>query len=121
MTKRLITLVVGARPNFMKVAPIIRELDRLSNIFSYRLIHTGQHSNKEMSEVFLDELGIPKPDVYLNGYGETQSEQTSTIMVSFEQECIKLRPDIVLVVGDINSSLACAIVAKKMHIELVHV
>ena len=121
MSKNLISLVVGARPNFMKIAPIVRELDKSSNFFNYRIIHTGQHSNKEMNEVFFTELGIPSPDVYLKGGGGNHSEQTSAIMISFEKECSKVRPDIILVVGDINSSLACAIVAKKMHIKLIHV
>jgi UDP-N-acetylglucosamine 2-epimerase (non-hydrolysing) len=121
MNKTSISLIIGARPNFMKIAPIVRALKNTSEFFTYRLIHTGQHINKEMSEVFLDELGIPEPDAYLNGSGKTQSEQTAKIMVNFEKECSKFRSDIILVVGDINSSLACAIVAKKMHIKLVHV
>ena len=121
MKKQLISLVVGARPNFMKIAPIIRELNKFSNIFSYRLIHTGQHNNNEMNDVFFEELGIPLPDVNLKVGSGNHSKQTSEIMIGFEKECAKLKPDFVLVVGDINSSLACAIVTKKLHIKLIHV
>ncbi|MDC1387045.1 UDP-N-acetylglucosamine 2-epimerase (non-hydrolyzing) [Candidatus Thioglobus sp.] len=121
MNKKLISLVVGARPNFMKIAPIVRALKNNSDNFSYRIIHTGQHNNKEMNDVFFRELEIPPPDVYLKGNGGTHSEQTARIMIGFEQECVKSKPDIVLVVGDINSSMACAIVTKKMHIKLIHV
>jgi UDP-N-acetylglucosamine 2-epimerase (non-hydrolysing) len=121
MTKKTISLVVGARPNFMKIAPILRELDKASNEFAYRLIHTGQHNSSEMNEVFFSELGIPEPDVYLNGSGGTHAEQTARIMIDFEADCVNFKPDIVLVVGDVNSTLACAIVSKKLCIKLVHV
>ena len=121
MTKKLISLVVGTRPNFMKIAPIIRAIERSKDYFSYRLVHTNQHSDKEMNAVFFNELGIPKPDVYLKGDGVTHAEQTAKIMVGFEQDCINHKPDIVLVVGDVNSTVACAIAAKKLHIQLVHV
>jgi UDP-N-acetylglucosamine 2-epimerase (non-hydrolysing) len=121
MNKKLISLVVGARPNFMKIAPLVRALENVTKDFIYRIIHTGQHNHSEMNEVFFAELGIPSPDIYLKGSGGSHAEQTAKIMIEFERECIKFRPDIVLVVGDINSTLACAIVAKKLHIKLVHV
>ena len=121
MSKKLITLVVGARPNFMKIAPIIREIENFPDELEYRLIHTGQHSNKKMNDVFLKELGIPEPDIFLNGYGGTHAEQTARIMIDFETDCIQNKPDIVLVVGDVNSTLACSIVAKKLFLKLVHV
>ena len=121
MKKKLISLVVGARPNFMKIAPLVRALNNHSDNFSYQIIHTGQHNSIEMNEVFFSDLGIPSPDVYLKGSGGSHSEQTARIMIGFEQECVKSKPDIVLVVGDINSSMACAIVTKKMHIKLIHV
>lgn len=121
MNKKLIYLVVGARPNFMKIAPLVRALEKTSKNFRFRLIHTGQHNNSEMNEVFLADLGIPSPDVYLNGSGGSHAEQTAKIMIEFEKECMKIRPDFVLVVGDINSTLACAIVSKKLDINLIHV
>ena len=121
MTKKIITLVVGARPNFMKIAPIVRALEEASDNFSYRLVHTGQHDSSEMNDVFFSELGIPKPDIYLNGRGGSHAEQTARIMIDFEDDCSNFRPDIVLVVGDVNSTLACAIVAKKLCIKLVHI
>ena len=121
MTKRSISLVVGARPNFMKIAPIVRALDKVSSDFTYRLIHTGQHNSSEMNDVFFSELGIPEPDIYLNGRGGTHAEQTARIMIDFEADCVNYKPDIVLVVGDVNSTLACSIVSKKLCIKLVHV
>lgn len=121
MKTKLITLVVGARPNFMKISPIIRALETQKNYFSYRLVNTGQHNDKEMSNVFFDELGIPEPDKYLNAGGETHGEQTAITMIEFEKDCIKYCPDLVLVVGDINSTAACAITAKKLNIKLAHV
>ena len=102
MNRKLIFLVVGARPNLMKIAPLIRALKKASKFFSFRLIHTGQHSNSEMNDVFFSDLGIPPPDAYLNGSGGTHAEQTAKIMIEFEKECMNFRPDSVLVVGDIN-------------------
>jgi len=121
MNKNLITLVVGARPNFMKMAPIIRELDKFSNIFSYRLINTAQHKDKEMNEVFFSELGIPSPNVYIKPIDGSPLKKIARIMEGFEKECVENRPDLILVVGDVNSTLACAIVAKKLNIKLGHV
>jgi UDP-N-acetylglucosamine 2-epimerase (non-hydrolysing) len=105
----------------MKIAPIIRVLDRRSDQFEYRLIHTGQHYDREMSDVFFEELGIPKPDYALEAGGGSHAEQTAKIMVAFEKVCKQESPDWVLVVGDVNSTLACSIVAKKEHIRVAHV
>jgi UDP-N-acetylglucosamine 2-epimerase (non-hydrolysing) len=121
MTIKKITLVVGARPNFMKIAPIIREIKKSKDCLSYRLVHTGQHKNKEMSKVFFQDLGIPDPDVYLEASGITHAEQVAATMVEFEKDCLTYQPDMVLVVGDVNSTLACAIAAKKLNIKLAHV
>lgn len=115
-----IFLVAGARPNFMKIAPIIRALDE-DGRFAWELIHTGQHFDREMNEVFFEELGIPTPHVFMGCGGGTHAEQTARIMVGFEKLCIERRPDCVLVVGDVNSTLACAVVAKKLCISVAHV
>lgn len=117
----LITLVAGARPNFMKIAPIVRALDRAREVFSYQIVHTGQHYDEEMNGVFLRELGIPEPSVFLRGGGGTHAEQTARIMTGFEEYCGTARPAMVLVVGDVNSTLACSIVAKKMNLSVAHV
>ncbi|MFZ5844596.1 MAG: non-hydrolyzing UDP-N-acetylglucosamine 2-epimerase [Pseudomonadota bacterium] len=117
----LIFLVAGARPNFMKIAPIVRALEERSDRFRYRIVHTGQHFDHEMSDVFFEELGIPTPDYHLGCGGGSHAQQTAKIMVAFEETCQKERPDCVLVVGDVNSTLACSIVAKKMGIRVAHV
>src|SRR5690606_32219363 len=113
-----ITLIAGARPNFMKVAPIIAAIKKAAtkgkNI-SYRLVHTGQHYDKNMSGSFFDELGIPKPDVNVECGGGSQAEQTANIMVAFEKELMANPTDLVMVVGDVTSTMACSIVAKKLH------
>ena len=119
MTK--ILLVAGARPNFMKIAPIVRELRRRQDVFEFQLVHTGQHYDRELSDVFFDELEIPKPNHYLEVGSGSHAEQTARVMVRFEKVCEQEKPDLVLVVGDINSTLACAIVAKKLNIKLAHV
>lgn len=119
--KKLIYLVAGARPNFMKIAPIIRSLDQAKERFDFKLIHTGQHYDREMSDVFFEELGIPQPDHHLDCGGGSHAEQTAKIMVAFERICMQQPPDCVLVVGDVNSTLACSIVAKKLHIPVAHV
>lgn len=117
---KTIYLVAGARPNFMKVAPILRALQS-SNNFGFKLIHTGQHYDHEMSDVFFDELGIPKPDYHLEAGGGSHAEQTARIMTAFETVCLQGLPDCVLVVGDVNSTLACSIVAKKLNVPVAHV
>ena len=124
-----ITLIAGARPNFMKVAPIIKAIkafngERLAvsgEGISYRLVHTGQHYDKNMSDTFFEELGIPAPDVNLGCGGGTQAEQTAHIMVAFEKELLEHPTDVVLVVGDVTSTMACSIVAKKLNTKVCHV
>jgi UDP-N-acetylglucosamine 2-epimerase (non-hydrolysing) len=116
----LIYLVAGARPNFMKIAPIVRAL-QAQHVLSFKIIHTGQHYDREMNDVFFEELGIPQPDVFMAAGGGSHAQQTAKIMVGFEDLCNKERPAAVLVVGDVNSTLACSIVAKKMNIPVAHV
>lgn len=119
-----ITLVAGARPNFMKIAPIIHAIQskKESGVpISFRLIHTGQHYDKKMSGDFFEQLNIPEPDANLGGGGGTQAEQTAAIMVAFEKELMANRPDLVIVVGDVTSTLACSIAAKKLVIDVAHV
>lgn len=161
--KYKLILVAGARPNFMKIAPIVRAMrmhrDQRSEVrgqttekrdgwmnrmipagldgkdgvqiprargqntkdLSWKLVHTGQHYDYEMSQAFFDDLEIPKPDYFLEAGSGSHAEQTAKIMLSFEKVCKEGSPDLVLVVGDVNSTLACSIVAKKMGIEVVHV
>lgn len=119
-----ITLIAGARPNFIKIAPIIKAIEKKqsegANV-SYRLIHTGQHYDKNLSDTFFEELNIPKPNINLEVKSGSQAEQTAAIMIAFEKELLFNPCDLVLVVGDVNSTLACAIVAKKMSIKVAHV
>ncbi|MDE3126186.1 MAG: UDP-N-acetylglucosamine 2-epimerase (non-hydrolyzing) [Bacteroidota bacterium] len=120
----LITLVAGARPNFMKIAPIIHAIKKAKNngvAISYRLIHTGQHYDKKMSGDFFEQLNIPVPDTNLECGGGTQAEQTAAIMVKFEKELMNNRPNLVIVVGDVTSTMACTITAKKLCIDVAHV
>lgn len=116
----MIYLVAGARPNFMKIAPIVRALQALDKL-AFKIIHTGQHYDREMNDVFFEELGIPQPDIFMGAGGGSHSQQTGKIMVAFEELCQAERPDAVLVVGDVNSTLACSIVAKKLNIPVAHV
>jgi UDP-N-acetylglucosamine 2-epimerase (non-hydrolysing) len=119
-------LVAGARPNFMKIAPILRALNQRNekdqmNKIDCIVVHTGQHYDYEMSKIFFDELEIPMPDYFLSAGSESHAKQTAKIMKEFEKVCIKEKPDIVIVVGDVNSTLACSVTAKKMDIEVAHV
>ena len=116
-----IIIVAGARPNFIKIAPIIHEIIKNKNKISYRLVHTGQHYDKNMSDSFFDQLAIPKPDINLKCKGKTHAEQTSSIMLSFEEFLLKNTTDLVLVVGDVTSTMACAIVSQKLKIKVAHV
>lgn len=120
MTK-MIHLVAGARPNFMKIAPIVRALRRRADLFDFSIVHTGQHYDREMSDVFFEELGIPRPDFHLDAGGGSHAQQTAKIMVAYEEIVQGHRPDCTLVVGDVNSTLACSIVAKKLHVPVAHV
>lgn len=120
----LITLIAGARPNFMKIAPLIKAIQAANAAgkdIHYRLVHTGQHYDKNMSDTFFEELGIPMPDVNLGCGGGTQAEQTANIMVAFERDLIANPTDLVLVVGDVTSTMACSIVAKKLNTKVCHV
>lgn len=117
----IIHLIAGARPNFMKIAPILRAAAKFEKHLSCRIIHTGQHYDRAMSEVFFEELGIPTPDHHLGCGGGSHAEQTAKIMVAYEKLCQQEKPDVVLVVGDVNSTLACAIVAKKLQVKVAHV
>lgn len=118
--KPLIYLVAGARPNFMKIAPIVRALQAHGGL-AYRIVHTGQHYDHEMNGVFFEELGIPEPDIFMAAGGGSHAQQTAKIMVAFEEYCRAQKPDAVVVVGDVNSTLACSIVAKKMCVPVAHV
>lgn len=120
-----ITLIAGARPNFMKIAPIIEAINTHNaangKTIQFRLVHTGQHYDKNMSDSFFEQLGIPHPDANLESGGGSQAEQTANIMVRFEKELLENPVDAVLVVGDVTSTLACSVVAKKMNIDVIHV
>lgn len=115
-----IFLIAGARPNFMKIAPIYR-VGKTYEEFCCRLVHTGQHYDYQMSQTFFDDLELPQPDFFLNAGSGSHAEQTARIMVAFEEVCEQERPDLVMVVGDVNSTLACSIVAKKLQIRVAHV
>lgn len=116
----LIYLVAGARPNFMKIAPMVRAMQVRGDL-TFRLVHTGQHYDHEMNGIFFEELGIPQPDVFMASGSGSHAAQTAAVMVSFEECCSRERPDAVVVVGDVNSTLACSIVAKKLGIPVAHV
>lgn len=116
-----IVLVAGARPNFMKIAPLIDAINKSGAPISYSLVHTGQHYDARMSEAFFQQLGIPEPDVNLEAGGGSQAEQTGAIMIGFEKYLLEKPCDLVLVVGDVTSTLACSIVAKKLNIKVAHV
>ena len=121
-------LVAGARPNFMKIAPIIKAIDRYnldakSRQFriQYLFVHTGQHYHEDMSEFFFRDLALPRPDVYLGVGSGTHAEQTAKTMLAFEKVCLKNKTDLAMVVGDVNSTIACALVAAKLSIPVAHV
>ena len=119
-----IAIIAGARPNFIKIAPIIHEINaqkKLEKNIDFRLIHTGQHYDRNMSGSFFDQLNIPNPHVNLNCGGGTQAQITSNIMLKFEKELNENPVDLVLVVGDVNSTMACAITAQKLKIKVAHV
>lgn len=117
----LIDLIADARPNFMKIAPIIdsiRKARGAGKSFSYRLVHTGQHYDANMSGSFFREPGIPEPDINLNAGGGSQAEQTAAIMTRHEKVLLKNCSDLYVVVGDVTSTMACAIVARKMGVKV---
>ncbi len=119
----LVYIVAGARLNFMKVASILKSMKlekEKSNRIDFKLIHTGQHYDYNMSGSFFEQLEIQNPDIFLNAGSGSQAEQTASVMVAFEKELIKTRPSIVIVVGDVNSTMACTIAAKKLNIPVAH-
>jgi len=116
-----IMFVVGARPNFMKAAPVLEELRRHPKTFQTMLIHTGQHYDTEMSDVFFQDLEMPRPDLFLGVGSGTHAEQTGKVMMAFEKVCVEKQPSLVVVVGDVNSTMACALAAKKLCIPVAHV
>lgn len=118
--KRVI-IVAGARPNFMKIAPLMHEFKKHNSQFETILVHTGQHYDFEMSEVFFQNLNIPEPDIYLNIGSGSHAVQTARIMMAFEKVILKEKPDVIIVVGDVNSTAACSIVASKLDVKIVHV
>jgi len=120
----MIDIIAGARPNFMKIAPIIRAIkDRNGNgvLLRYRLIHTGQHYDRSMSDDFFDQLNIPEPDFNLKVGSGTHAEQTAEIMVRYEKLLLDQKSELCLVVGDVTSTMACAITAQKLCIPVAHV
>ncbi|MGH8509321.1 MAG: non-hydrolyzing UDP-N-acetylglucosamine 2-epimerase [Gammaproteobacteria bacterium] len=121
MTVLKVINIVGARPNFIKMAPIIEAMNRYPEGIQHLLVHTGQHYDKRMNTAFFVDLGIPKPDIDLEVGSGSHAEQTARIMIEFEKVCLREEPDLVLVVGDVNSTMACAITAKKLGIKVAHV
>jgi UDP-N-acetylglucosamine 2-epimerase (non-hydrolysing) len=115
-----IFLVAGARPNFMKIAPLWRESKKHPGV-DCKIVHTGQHYDYDMSQTFFEDLDLPKPDFFLDAGSGSHATQTAKIMTAFEKVCEAERPDLVVVVGDVNSTLACSIVAKKLLIDVAHV
>ncbi|MFH2036821.1 MAG: UDP-N-acetylglucosamine 2-epimerase (non-hydrolyzing) [Candidatus Zixiibacteriota bacterium] len=116
-----LALIVGARPNFMKAAPLMHELAKFPDKFEPYLIHTGQHYDHNLSQLFFEQLKMPKPDIYLGVGSKSHAEQTGEIMVGLERTFLDIRPDWVIVFGDVNSTMAGAIVAKKIHMNVAHV
>ena len=122
--ERLVDLIAGARPNFMKIAPLVAALRAAAasgSTLRFRLVHTGQHYDHAMSGAFFAELGIPAPDVNLEVGSGTQAEQTALMMTRYERLLAERKPDVCLVVGDVTSTMACAIVARKAHVPVAHV
>ena len=118
--KKIIS-IVGARPNFMKIAPIHFQFLKHKDTIRHLICHTGQHYDEKMSKVFFDELGLPKPDFYLGVGSGSHAVQTANVMVAFEKIVLEEKPDLVVVAGDVNSTIACSLVAVKMHIPVAHV
>jgi UDP-N-acetylglucosamine 2-epimerase (non-hydrolysing) len=113
--------VVGARPNYMKIAPLVREMAKYASDFAQMLVHTGQHYDDNMSQIFFDELEMPRPDINLEVGSGSHAEQTAQVMLRFEPLLAQFQPDWVMVPGDVNSTLACALVAGKLGIKIAHV
>jgi UDP-N-acetylglucosamine 2-epimerase (non-hydrolysing) len=118
--KKIIS-VVGARPNFMKIAPLHRAFQKYSNNVKHLICHTGQHYDEKMSKVFFEDLELPQPDFYLGVGSGSHAEQTAKVMMKFEKILLDEKPDLIIVVGDVNSTIACSLTASKLHIKVVHV
>lgn len=118
--KKKVHLIVGARPNFMKMAPLYKEFAKYKDEFEVKLIHTGQHYDERMSKFFFDDLQMPQPDEYLEVGSGTHGKQTAKIMERYEEVLLKDKPNLVIVAGDVNSTSACAIDAVKLHIPVAH-
>lgn len=116
-----VILVCGARPNFIKIAPIWEEMKIDPGVFQPFILHTGQHYDQNMSDLFFKDLGLPRPDKYLGVGSASHAVQTAKIMVGFEKILKEIKPDLIIVVGDVNSTLACSIVASKLLIPIAHV
>ncbi|RAP38291.1 UDP-N-acetylglucosamine 2-epimerase (non-hydrolyzing) [Candidatus Marinamargulisbacteria bacterium SCGC AAA071-K20] len=119
--RKKICFVAAARPNFMKIAPIYNEILKFPKEFQAILVHTGQHYDKNMSDTFFDQLNIPKPNISLGLGSGTHAQQTARTMIAFETVLNEKKPDLVVVVGDVNATLACSITAKKLHIPVAHI
>jgi UDP-N-acetylglucosamine 2-epimerase (non-hydrolysing) len=113
--------VVGARPNFIKIAPIHKVFKNFRNKFDHKICHTGQHFDEKMSKIFFEELEMPEPDFYLGVSGGSHAQQTAGIMVEFEKILLQEKPDMIIVPGDVNSTMACSLVASKMGIKISHI
>lgn len=113
--------IVGARPNFPKMAPLMAQFAKCRDRFDAKLVHTGQHYDAQMSDVFFEQLGLPKPDIHLGVGSGSHAAQTGRIMVEFEKVVEAEKPQLVIVVGDVNSTMACSIVAAKAHVPVAHV
>ncbi len=116
-----VMVVVGARPDFMKAAPIIERMKRFSDFLDPIFVHTGQHYDRQLSQLFFDELKMPKPDMHLEVGSGTHAEQTAKIMMEFEKVVLENTPHLIVVVGDVNSTLACALVAAKCKVLIAHI
>lgn len=116
-----VLLIAGARPNFMKIAPIYAEMRRRSDLFDARIVHTGQHYDASMSDAFFTDLGMPQPDIHLGVGSASHAVQTAKIMTAFEPVVLEAKPDWVVVVGDVNSTIACALVCSKLGVKVAHV
>ncbi|MFC1888047.1 non-hydrolyzing UDP-N-acetylglucosamine 2-epimerase [Candidatus Cloacimonadota bacterium] len=120
MQRKKIHLIVGARPNFMKMAPLYKQFSKFADQFQVKLIHTGQHYDERMSKFFFDDLKLPEPDEYLEVGSGSHGEQTAKIMERYEAVLVQDKPDLVIVAGDVNSTIACALDAAKLHIPVAH-
>jgi len=118
--KKIIS-VVGARPNFMKVAPVHHSFQKYKDKINHLVCHTGQHYDEKMSKIFFEDLGMPHPNFYLGVGSGSHAEQTAKVMIEFEKILLKEKPELVIVVGDVNSTVACTLVASKLNIKTAHI